>query len=149
HAYRCGGGVVIDCFAGVGGNAIQFAIKSYYVIAIDIDPQKVEFACHNSTIYEVRDKIDFVQGDFFKMAAYLKGDTVFLSPPWGGPDYAKVQTYDIRSMLKPHDGYHLFKIASRIASKVVIYLPRNVDFNQLAELSLSVDPPWTLEVYFI
>lgn len=27
HATRCGGGVVIDCFAGVGGNAIQFAIK--------------------------------------------------------------------------------------------------------------------------
>ncbi|CAL9135837.1 unnamed protein product [Musa acuminata var. zebrina] len=146
HANRCGGGVVIDCFAGVGGNAIQFAIKSNYVIAIDIDPQKVELAYHNSTIYGVRDKIDFVQGDFFKMAAYLKGDSVFLSPPWGGPDYAKVQTYDIRSMLKPHDGYHLFKIASRIASKVVIYLPRNVDFNQLAELSLSVDPPWTLEV---
>ncbi|XP_028078644.1 trimethylguanosine synthase-like [Camellia sinensis] len=25
HAERSGGGVVIDCFAGVGGNAIQFA----------------------------------------------------------------------------------------------------------------------------
>ncbi|KAF3657273.1 putative 3-hydroxyacyl-[acyl-carrier-protein] dehydratase FabZ-like [Capsicum annuum] len=25
HALRCGGGVVIDGFAGVGGNAIQFA----------------------------------------------------------------------------------------------------------------------------
>lgn len=30
---------------------------------------------------------------------------MFLSPPWGGPDYAKVVTYDIRSMLKPHDGF--------------------------------------------
>lgn len=25
HAQRCGNGIVIDCFAGVGGNAIQFA----------------------------------------------------------------------------------------------------------------------------
>lgn len=33
---------------------------------------------------------------------------MFLSPPWGGPDYAKVQTYDIRSMLKPHDGFVFF-----------------------------------------
>jgi len=27
HASRCGGGIIIDCFTGVGGNAIQFAKK--------------------------------------------------------------------------------------------------------------------------
>lgn len=27
HASRCGKGTVIDCFACVGGNAIQFALK--------------------------------------------------------------------------------------------------------------------------
>lgn len=36
---------------------------------------------------------------------WLQADTVFLSPPWGGPDYSKVKTYDIKTMLKPHDGY--------------------------------------------
>lgn len=25
HAFRCGGGIIIDSFTGVGGNAIQFA----------------------------------------------------------------------------------------------------------------------------
>lgn len=34
----------------------------------------------------------------------LQADTVFLSPPWGGPDYAKVATYDMKTMLRPHDG---------------------------------------------
>lgn len=146
HASRCGSGIVIDCFAGVGGNAIQFAMKSGHVIAIDINPQKIEYAQHNASIYGVNDRIDFLVGDFFQMACHLKGDTVFLSPPWGGPDYAKVTTYDIRSMLKPHDGFHLFKIAKTIASRVVMFLPRNVDLNQLAELSLSSNPPWELEV---
>ncbi|XP_010922735.3 uncharacterized protein [Elaeis guineensis] len=146
HASRCGNGIVIDCFTGVGGNAIQFAMKSSHVIAVDINPQKIEYAQHNASIYGVNDRIDFVVGDFFQMACRLKGDTVFLSPPWGGPDYAKVVTYDIRSMLKPHDGYHLFKIAKTVASKVVLFLPRNVDINQLAELSLSLNPPWELEV---
>jgi trimethylguanosine synthase len=32
HASRVGAGVIIDCFTGVGGNAIQFATK--YVTAI-------------------------------------------------------------------------------------------------------------------
>lgn len=25
HALRCGSGIIVDCFTGVGGNAIQFA----------------------------------------------------------------------------------------------------------------------------
>ena len=40
-----------------------------------------------------------------------QADTVFLSPPWGGPDYAKVETYDIKTMLKPHDGYGCLNLA--------------------------------------
>ncbi|XP_024930719.3 uncharacterized protein LOC107419946 isoform X6 [Ziziphus jujuba] len=146
HAVRCSGGLIVDCFTGVGGNAIQFAQKSKHVIAIDIDPKKIEYAQHNAAIYGVNDQIDFIKGDFFVLAPKLKADTVFLSPPWGGPDYAKVEKYDMKTMLQPHDGYLLFHTAREIASRIVMFLPRNVDLNQLAELSLSVSPPWSLEV---
>ena len=33
-----------------------------------------------------------------------------------------------------------------IASRVVMFLPRNIDLNQLADMSLSVDTPWAVEV---
>ncbi|KAL6532403.1 hypothetical protein OROGR_014373 [Orobanche gracilis] len=73
QAKRCAGaGVVIDAFTGVGGNAIQFALVCYHVIAIDIDPKKVALAYHNAKIYGVEDKIEFVVGDFFKLAPSLK-----------------------------------------------------------------------------
>ncbi|KAL5780247.1 hypothetical protein ACOSQ2_010984 [Xanthoceras sorbifolium] len=146
HAVKCGGGIIVDCFTGVGGNAIQFAQRSKHVIAIDIDPKKINYAYHNATIYGVVDQIDFMKGDFFILARNLKADTVFLSPPWGGPDYVKVKTYDIRTMLKPHDGYFLFNCAKDIASRIVMFLPKNVDVNQLAELCLSAFPTWSLEV---
>ncbi|CAL5206027.1 unnamed protein product [Lathyrus oleraceus] len=146
QASRCAGGTVIDCFTGVGGNAIQFAQRCKNVIAIDIDPLKIDYARHNASIYRVDDQIDFIMGDFFLLAPKLKADTVFLSPPWGGPDYAKVLTYDMKTMLRPRDGYTLFNAAKEIASRVVMFLPKNVDFNQLAELSLSARPPWSLEV---
>ncbi|KAM0948890.1 putative noranthrone synthase [Dioscorea sansibarensis] len=146
HASRCDSGTVVDCFAGVGGNSIQFAFKSNHVIAIDIDSQRIDFAQHNAAIYGVNDKIDFINADFFQIAHRLKGDSVFLSPPWGGPDYTKVEKYDMETMLKPHTGSFLFKIASKMAPKVVMFLPRNVDLNQLAELALSATPPWSLEV---
>ncbi|KAI8015734.1 Trimethylguanosine synthase [Camellia lanceoleosa] len=146
HAFRCGTGIIIDFFTGVGGNAIQFAQRSKHVIAIDIDPKKIDYAQHNAAVYGVDDRIEFIRGDSFLLAPRLKADSVFLSPPWGGPDYTKVMTYDMKTMLKPHDGHVLFNVARGIASKVVMFLPRNVDFNQLAELSLSANPPWSLEV---
>ncbi|VAH23688.1 unnamed protein product [Triticum turgidum subsp. durum] len=146
HASRVGAGTLIDCFTGVGGNTIQFATKCKHVVAVDIDPQKIDCAQHNATVYGVNDHIDFIIGDFIHIAPHLKGETVFMSPPWGGPDYAKVDVYDIKTMLKPCDGYHLFKVATAIASRVVMFLPRNSDLDQLADMCLSVDPPWAVEV---
>nr|GEV88406.1 RNA cap guanine-N2 methyltransferase [Tanacetum cinerariifolium] len=146
HAFRCGNGIVVDCFTGVGGNAIRFAPKSTHIIAIDIDPKKIEYAQHNAAVYGVNDHIEFITGDCFILAQSLKADTVFLSPPWGGPEYTKARNFDINTMLKPHDGQFLFNVAKEIAPRVVMFLPRNVDIDQLAELSLSANPPWTLEV---
>lgn len=60
------------------------------VIAIDIDPTKIEMAKHNATVYGVADRIEFIVGDFFELAPKLQADMVFLSPPWGGPKYSEV-----------------------------------------------------------
>lgn len=146
HALRCGSGTIVDFFTGVGGNSIQFAMRSKHVIAIDIDPKRIDLAQYNAAIYGVRDQIDFIRGDSFVLAPNLKADVVFMSPPWGGPDYLKERTFDMKTMLRPHDGNFLFSIGRGIASKVVMFLPRNVDINELAELSLSANPPWSLEV---
>ncbi|KAK4744807.1 hypothetical protein SAY87_011119 [Trapa incisa] len=143
-ALTCGGETVVDGFAGVGGNAIQFAKSGKKVIAIDIDETRLEYAKHNAAIYGVEDEINFMRGDFFRLAPTLKADTVFLSPPWGGPSYSKVETYDVSTMLQPCDGFHLFEVASKIAPKVMMFLPRNVDLDQMEEIAESVDPPWTV-----
>lgn len=60
------------------------------MIAVDIDPVKIEMARHNAQVYGVADRIEFVVGDFFELAHRLYADMVFLSPPWGGPDYSEV-----------------------------------------------------------
>lgn len=146
HAQRCGKGTIVDGFTGVGGNAIQFAQKSCQVIAIDINPKKIGYAQHNARIYGVADCIDFITGDFFQLAPRLKADFVFLSPPWGGPEYAQVENYDIRYMLKPKDGFSLFRAAWMISTNIIMFLPKNVDLNQLAELALLFSPTLALEV---
>lgn len=76
-------------------------------------------------IYGVDHKIEFIEGDYMKLAPTLKvpslsltlsspvtmalfslklqADAVFLSPPWGGPSYLLAELYDLSVMVP--DGY--------------------------------------------
>ncbi|MGH0135973.1 UNVERIFIED_CONTAM: hypothetical protein FKN15_025240 [Acipenser sinensis] len=96
--------VIIDAFCGVGGNSIQFALAGKKVIAIDIDPVRIALAQNNAEVYGVSGQIEFIQGDFMLLASGLKADVVFLSPPWGGPDYLSAEVFNIKTMVSP-DGY--------------------------------------------
>ncbi|XP_023045915.1 trimethylguanosine synthase isoform X2 [Piliocolobus tephrosceles] len=126
--------VVVDAFCGVGGNTIQFALTGMRVIAIDIDPVKIALARNNAEVYGIADKIEFICGDFLLLAACLKADVVFLSPPWGGPDYATAETFDIRTMMSP-DGFEIFRLSKKITNNIVYFLPRNADIDQVASLA--------------
>lgn len=102
------------------------------VIAIDIDPQKIELAKHNAAIYKVADRIEFIVGDFFELAPTLKADVVFLSPPWGGPDYNRSNSFPLNKILKPYGGELLYQVARNISEHVAYYLPRNVNVDQVS-----------------
>ncbi|XP_068604882.1 trimethylguanosine synthase [Brachionichthys hirsutus] len=128
--------LVIDAFCGVGGNAIQFALTGKRVLAIDINPMALDLARHNAKVYSVADQIDFLQGDFLHLAPRLRGDVVFLSPPWGGPNYLTAEVFDIKTMMEP-DGFEIFHMAKMISDNIVYFLPRNADVDQIASLAGS------------
>ncbi len=159
----------MDAFCGAGGNSIQFAMtceKGSYlvrmiaasvvectntlaVIAVDIDPLKIEMARHNASIYGVEDRIEFIVGDFFEVAPRLKvrdwvffsffafhlllcldqADVVFLSPPWGGPSYTSAPEFDLHTM-QP-EGFRIFEVASSISANIAYFLPKNTSHNQV------------------
>ncbi|XP_070337337.1 trimethylguanosine synthase isoform X2 [Equus asinus] len=127
QSFKCD--TVVDAFCGVGGNTIQFALTGKRVIAIDIDPVKIDLARNNAEVYGIADKIEFICGDFLLLASQLKADVVFLSPPWGGPDYATAETFDIRTMMSP-DGFEIFRLSQKITNNIVYFLPRNADIDQ-------------------
>lgn len=105
------------------------------VIAIDIDPKKIEMARHNATIYGVQDKIEFIVGDYFDLVEGLKADVVFLSPPWGGPDYMRNEIYDLELSLQPAPASKLMEATRKITTSIAVYLPRNSNSKQLALLA--------------
>ncbi|XP_053680017.1 trimethylguanosine synthase [Anopheles nili] len=134
-AERCRSDVVVDAFCGCGGNSIQFAFSCHKVIAIDIDPRKIEMARHNATVYGVADRIEFIIGDFMQVADRLRADVIFLSPPWGGPGYLKNEVYDIEQSLLPVPATQLMETAQRVSKNVALYLPRNSNTQQLTMLA--------------
>lgn len=102
------------------------------VIAIDIDPKKIQLAKHNATIYKVADRIEFIVGDFFKIAPSLKADVVFLSPPWGGPNYLEQKSTSLRNIVEPHGGKYLFQTSKLISNHIAFYLPRNTNVHEVS-----------------
>uniref|UniRef100_A0A1Q3F523 Trimethylguanosine synthase n=1 Tax=Culex tarsalis TaxID=7177 RepID=A0A1Q3F523_CULTA len=134
-AERCRSDLVVDGFCGCGGNSIQLAFTCNQVIAIDIDPKKIEMAKHNAAVYGVADRIEFIVGDFLALADRLRADAVFLSPPWGGPSYLKDEVYDLETSLIPVPATELMRKARQISPNVALYLPRNSNTQQLTMLA--------------
>ena len=132
-ASRCRCDLIIDAFCGVGGNSIQFAFTCNRVIAIDIDPVKVEMARHNASVYGVEDRIEFIVGDYMKLAPTLCADVVFLSPPWGGPAYSDAAVFDLQTMI-PMDGFHVYELTRGITSNIAYFVPKNTNIEQLTSL---------------
>ena len=56
--------MLLDPFAGVGGNAIQFARTCGAVLASDRDAPRLRLARHNAGVYGVADRIQFRCADF-------------------------------------------------------------------------------------
>jgi len=164
--------LILDPFCGAGGNAIQFVAaanaaarhQQLLCVCVDIDPHKAALTAHNAAVYGVRDRLEIVVGDFMLLASRLRGDAVFLSPPWGGPENvrqhngddsaATVVPFSLHSM-KP-DGVEVFKKAQAISSAVAYYLPRHTDARELAMLDVECeveinsiqDRPRTITAFF-
>ncbi|KAL8610584.1 hypothetical protein ACOMHN_006303 [Nucella lapillus] len=144
-AERCCCDVIVDAFCGAGGNAIQFAFICERVIAIDIDPDKLRLAKNNAEVYGVADRIEFILGNFLDLAPTLKADVVFLSPPWGGPEYLSTDIYDLNG-IEGLEGYpfyekiklgtyNLLSLSRKITTDIAYFVPRNVNLEQLTALA--------------
>ncbi|KAF1946665.1 trimethylguanosine synthase [Clathrospora elynae] len=128
--------VIIDAFAGVGGNAIALARSGRWerVFAIEKDAKTMKCAKHNAEIYGVESKIFWLTGDCFDVIARFAGQknvVVFASPPWGGTEYGADDVFDL-SKMEPYNLDKLYTNFTKISKELVLYLPRTSDLNQIA-----------------
>lgn len=130
--------VLIDAFAGAGGNVIAFALSGRWsqIFAVEKDEKTLACAKHNAEVYGVAKKIFWIKGDIFdvlktRLKAAAKNAVIFASPPWGGPSYTDWDIFDL-SYMEPYNLKVLYDAFS-VSSEVVLYLPRTSDVQQLAK----------------
>ncbi|KAL4752732.1 hypothetical protein BDW72DRAFT_170438 [Aspergillus terricola var. indicus] len=138
--------ILVDVFAGAGGNTIAFARSGHWkrVYAIEKDPATLRCAQHNAEVYGVADKITWFQGNCFDVLKSQLRDlapysVLFASPPWGGPGYRSESVFDLRTM-EPYSLNILYTEFSLFTQYVILYLPRTSDLNQLAAMVKNDGP---------
>jgi trimethylguanosine synthase len=139
---------IVDLFAGVGANAIAFALSERWerVIAIERDASTLACAQHNAEIHGVQDYITWINADSFEYLSLLNsspsslGDdlrvdvektVLFGSPPWGGPGYRTDEVFDLSTM-EPYNLATMHNAYRRMDH--ALYLPRTSDLRQIAHL---------------
>ena len=123
--------VVVDAFAGAGGNAIQFAARRdiAFVLACECVPSRAQACRHNAAVYGVQARLDVLCADALTLPRTLRpgvADAVFLSPPWGGPRYKQLVPYPL-TQVRPADGFQVFAAAAALAPSIAYYLPVHTD----------------------
>ena len=121
------------------------------VIALDTSPTRLALARHNAALHGVAARIEFVLADFRSFAARIlnptslslsdpesssptrKIDVVFLSPPWGGPEYLAAAEYSL-ARTQPEPASELFRLARLLTPNVAFYVPRNTVLADIAAL---------------
>lgn len=132
--------VLIDMFAGAGGNVIAFALSKRWstIIAIEKEPSVIACAQHNANIYGVYEQITWIKDDSF---SYLESNSstidpsktvIFASPPWGGPGYTTDKIFNLDTM-SPYSIKQIQNACKGMDS--ALYLPRTSDLRQIAKLA--------------
>ncbi|KAJ5216220.1 uncharacterized protein N7498_002627 [Penicillium cinerascens] len=134
-----GRSILIDAFAGAGGNSIAFALTGKWkrVYAIEKNPAVLQCAKHNAKIYGVDKKITWFEGDCFEILKNQLKDlapysVIFASPPWGGPGYRSDKVFNLRTM-EPYSLEKLYTEYSAFTPHMALFLPRTSDVKQLAK----------------
>ena len=130
---------ILDGFCGCGGNIISFSKHFKKVLANDLVESKINMTKNNTKIYECPDNIQYYNKDYFDLDfGDEQIDYIFLSPPWGGPEYKKDKIYSLKKWINP-DIEKIIEKSLKISKNIIFYLPRNTDLEELANLLNEYD----------
>ncbi|KAK2195705.1 bifunctional RNA cap guanine-N2 methyltransferase/S-adenosyl-L-methionine-dependent methyltransferase superfamily [Babesia duncani] len=159
HCYHGTRTRVVDLTCGIGGNLVQFAQTFDFVVGLDLNPDRIEMARNNLSIYNVVDKAVLVQTDLFEWCGnFIKDpkagyqqlgrldmyqpstfpfDWTFISPPWGGRKYKGSFGYGAYYLQDECclDIYRLVELISQMSKNFTLLVPKSQSVAELVRLA--------------
>jgi SAM-dependent methyltransferase/predicted RNA methylase len=121
--------IITDMTANVGSDTIKFGLRFNYVNAIEYDPLTCNLLKNNIKVYNLNNKVNVMCGDSSTIINNLEQDVLYMDPPWGGPDYIKHKSLDMK--LGTTDIVDIIIKNINKAKLFIIKCPRNYNFNNL------------------
>ncbi|CAI8495550.1 hypothetical protein ACO0OL_002579 [Hanseniaspora opuntiae] len=146
-------GISMDITCGSGMDAMYLSKYWDSVIAVDISLENLYCAFKNAQNYGVLDKISFIKNDFndpifhqtFKEIYKGKLDFIYSSPPWLGPTYSELMSYDVDNHLGMEGMSNLLNKCLMLTDNCCFLLPKNSSIDQLISIARfhykKIDPP--------
>ncbi|QPG77245.1 hypothetical protein FOA43_004652 [Brettanomyces nanus] len=151
---------ILDLFCGGGGNTIPFLYYFQHVYCLDNTEMHLQCTLNNARVYYdeevITNHLKVIQCDWKysidsdeksiealntqRSIKYLKSekiDIVFGSPPWGGPSYLSSDVYNTDNLM-PFRLEKLLRSLKQISDRIVLFLPKNSDLDQILSESQKV-----------
>lgn len=125
---------IVDGTACVGGNTISFAKEFRKVIAVEFDLERHEMLQWNVEKAQLECKVDTFQCDFVKFIEnhmFQHQTSLFLDPPWGGPDYKQFTNLQLSLGSMEIPALCLYAAKKSKITLIALKLPNNYDFSSL------------------
>ena len=132
---------ITDSTAHVGGHTISTARAFKHVNAVELDPVHFEMLENNVNVYKLTN-VSMYNDDYLKVYAKLAQDVVLTDPPWGGPDYAKINPLAEYALGEVELTDLLRLLKEQTHTKVVIFkVGRNIDMTSFVK-KMPVEDIW-------
>ena len=117
---------ITDATACIGGTAYSFSQHFQTVHAIEIDHTRFNLLVHNLKILAKEStNIAYYNDDFIHICKKIKQNAIFIDPPWGGPDYKKIQKLSL--YISNIELSEICKDIFNYTEYIVIKVPTNFD----------------------
>jgi 16S rRNA G966 N2-methylase RsmD len=118
--------VITDATACVGGNTYSFAQSFKKVFAFEKDTTRAKLLAHNMNMLGM-ENVHIQCGDAIELCPLQCQDIVFLDPPWGGPEYKRMDRVDL--YLSDQSLWRFCEAISASTTYIAIKAP--INFNEL------------------
>jgi len=118
--------VMINATSGIGGEVLNMYSNFKHIYAYELSPTQFELLKHNINVYGIKN-IDLVNDDFThhlnEHLSNTSSSVIIIDPPWGGLDYKKEKTLQLKL-----GDYTMKELVEKInASLILLKLPSNHD----------------------